>query len=127
MTSWDPGLHPRGAGGRFTLVRKSQRPAGPAPVEVITSETYAGHWRLSMIRTAPEARGQGAARRAMQELLDRADREGKIVTLTPEPQDRSTSKAKLEAWYRSLGFVRNSGRNKDYEISDAMYRLPRRS
>lgn len=123
--AWDPDLHPRGAGGRFALVRGSQRPAS-IPAEVITSETYAGHIRLSMIRVDPEARGQGVARAAMQRLLDQADRAGKTVVLTPEPQDRRTSKAKLEAWYRSLGFVRNSGRNKDYEISDAMYRLPRR-
>lgn len=81
--------------------------------------------RISLIRT--KDRGQGKARAAMQDLTDEADRAGVRLTLTPEPLagDRKTSKTRLIAWYKSHGFVENKGRNKDYEVSDAMYRDPR--
>lgn len=83
--------------------------------------------RLSLIRTHEGHRGGGHADAAMRDLLDHADRHGVTLTLTPEPLhgDRKTSKTRLTSWYARHGFVPNKGRNKDYEISDTMYRTPR--
>lgn len=82
--------------------------------------------RLVLIRVPEGLRGAGRARAAMDDLLAAADRLGLRITLTPEPLagDRKTSRRRLVAWYRSLGFVPNRGRTIDLEISDAMYRYP---
>lgn len=95
-------------------------------VELVTNTTAAGHLRVSLIRTPPVLRGKGLARQAMAELIAEADRQGVTIVLTPEPLagDRSTSRRRLEGWYRSLGFVRNAGRNRDFKISDSWYRRP---
>lgn len=97
---------------------------GRADVRIDAYMTSAGHVRVALIEVSPVYRGQGVARKALADLLDRADREGLIVCLTPEPRNSRTRKARLVCWYRSLGFVLNTGRSKDFTISDTMYRLP---
>ena len=36
-----------------------------------------------------------------------------------------TSQARLKKFYKKFGFVENKGRNKDFEISELMYREPK--
>lgn len=84
-----------------------------------------GHAEVSMVKTPDDKRGQGSARRAMEQVLRAADAQGLVVTLTPEPMDKRTSKAKLEKFYKSLGFTPNKGRAKDYRYSAAMIRQPK--
>jgi hypothetical protein len=48
----------------------------------------------------------------------------KIITLTPDNLWGSNVN-KLKKWYKSLGFVENKGRNKDFQTMQAMYRLPK--
>lgn len=79
---------------------------------------------VNSVKTPPAARGQGHARRAMQQLLAAADQEGRTTFLSPEPLDQATKKGRLTEFYKSLGFVKNSGRVKDFSSRAAMLRLP---
>lgn len=49
--------------------------------------------------------GEGNARRLMEGLVARADRDGITLSLEPVPQDAVTDLARLKAFYASLGFV----------------------
>ena len=78
---------------------------------------------VEKIEIDPRLRGHGYARGAMLQLLKVADAKNATVTLTPAG-DWGASVSRLRKFYRSLGFVENRGRRKDFAISDSMYRLP---
>lgn len=70
----------------------------------------------------PEAmRNQGNGTKAMQDIIRYADSQNKTIALTPS-SDFGGNKSRLTSFYKKLGFVENKGRNKDYEISESMYR-----
>ncbi|HFD0356928.1 TPA: GNAT family N-acetyltransferase [Acinetobacter nosocomialis] len=72
----------------------------------------------------PEAmRNQGTGTNAMQDIIKYADSQNKTIALTPS-SDFGSNKKRLTDFYKKLGFVENKGRNKDYEISESMYRGP---
>lgn len=72
----------------------------------------------------PEAvRNQGTGTKAMQDILNYADAQNKTIALTPS-SDFGGNKNRLTNFYKKLGFVENKGRNKDFEISESMYRSP---
>lgn len=72
----------------------------------------------------PEAmRNQGTGTNAMQDIIKYADSQNKTIVLTPS-SDFGSNKKRLTDFYKKLGFVENKGRNKDYEISESMYRSP---
>ncbi|MGU3313562.1 GNAT family N-acetyltransferase [Acinetobacter sp. M5A5_2a] len=72
----------------------------------------------------PEAvRNQGTGTKAMQDILNYADSQNKTIALTPS-SDFGGNKNRLTNFYKNLGFVENKGRNKDFEISESMYRSP---
>lgn len=72
----------------------------------------------------PEAmRNQGNGTKAMQDIIRYADSQNKTIALTPS-SDFGGNKNRLTSFYKKLGFVENKGRNKDYEISESMYRSP---
>ncbi|MGZ2043597.1 GNAT family N-acetyltransferase [Acinetobacter baumannii] len=72
----------------------------------------------------PEAmRNQGNGTKAMQDIISYADSQNKTIALTPS-SDFGGNKSRLTSFYKKLGFVENKGRNKDYEISESMYRSP---
>lgn len=79
---------------------------------------------LSKVVVPKEARNKGVGSEFMQDLVQYADDAGKTVTLTPS-SDFGGSKSRLEQFYKRFDFVPNKGRSKDYEISEAMYRLPK--
>lgn len=78
--------------------------------------------KLELIRVAPDAQGHGAGTSAMRDTIAWADRHGVTIVLTPK-SDRGT-KTRLTRWYRSLGFVPNKGRSKDFRTRQTMLRLP---
>jgi hypothetical protein len=80
---------------------------------------------LSLLRTDKNQRGQGNGRAAIEQFLKEADASNKRVLLNADPMDKSTSKAKLESFYKSLGFVRNTGRNKDFTTRAEYIREPK--
>ena len=69
-------------------------------------------------------RGKGFANDAMRILFEYADKNNIIITLTPD-NVWGASVSKLKAWYKSLGFVENKGRKKDFQTMQLMYRLPK--
>lgn len=78
---------------------------------------------LDKIIVPDAARGQGIGTQAMQELIDYADETGKRIELSPSA-DFGGSKKRLTEFYRRQGFIENKGKNKDFEISESMYRPP---
>lgn len=85
-----------------------------------------GYLVLQMIRTPRALRGQGKARAAMADLVAVADHLGMRIGLTAEPPaGERTSITRLRQFYRSFGFVPNTGRGRDPEIWEAMRRDPR--
>ena len=62
----------------------------------------------------------------MQEIIDNADAEGQTITLSPSIDFGATSINRLKDFYKQFGFVENKGRNKDFTISESMYRIPKK-
>ena len=79
---------------------------------------------LDKIIIDKEQRGLGFASAAVKLLIKYADNHNKIITLTPD-NVWGSSKEKLTQWYKSLGFVMNKGRNKDFQTQQLMYKLPK--
>ena len=73
-----------------------------------------------------EQRNQGVGSTVMRDIAQWADINGKTITLSPSG-DFGGSVVRLKKFYKSFGFVENKGKNKDYEISESMYRLHKES
>lgn len=78
---------------------------------------------LHKIIVPETTRSKGVGSKAMEEIIDYADAANKTLILTPS-SDFGGNKARLVDFYKRHGFVENKGRNKDYEISETMYRSP---
>jgi hypothetical protein len=76
---------------------------------------------LNKIVVPDNARSSGLGTKAMQDLIDYADKSGKRIDLTPSA-DFGGNKKRLTEFYKRFGFVENKGKNKDYEVSESMYR-----
>lgn len=82
---------------------------------------------LNMIEVPKADRKQGIGSAVMNDLIEYADQYNKRILLTPGLQDDrhgTTSRTRLVKFYKRFGFVENKGRNKDFGISDGMYREP---
>jgi GNAT superfamily N-acetyltransferase len=90
-------------------------------IEVSNRDNY---MILNKILINPEHRGNGYAQDAMEILIDYADKNGKVIALTPD-KVWGASKTKLTQWYKSLGFALNKGRNADYQVRELMIRKPK--
>lgn len=75
---------------------------------------------LHEIRVPKEKQGQGLGTQYMKELQGFAGQHGMRVTLSPSTDFGASSKSRLTSFYRGLGFVPNSGRNKDFSTKEAM-------
>lgn len=78
--------------------------------------------KLHNIVLNESSRGQGIGQAFLDDLIEYADREGKIITLTPTREHGTYER--LKKWYKRNGFVENKGRHTDFRLSDTMYRLP---
>lgn len=78
---------------------------------------------LSRIVIPKEQRNKGIGTSAMNELISYADKTGQRIALSPSG-DFGGSKSRLLSFYKKFGFVENTGRKKDYSISESMYRDP---
>lgn len=79
---------------------------------------------LSKISVDPKQRNQGIGSQVMNDIIQQADNTNAIVTLSPSVDFGGTSVARLKDFYKEFGFVENKGRNKDFSISETMYRKP---
>ena len=70
------------------------------------------------------SRNSGLGTEFMRDLTAFADSKAMQIRVTPSKDFGATSVDRLKKFYKRFGFVENSGRNKDYEISDTMYRRP---
>jgi hypothetical protein len=88
---------------------------GPASRRIKTGDTTLTYAvgedgaKIILVRTPKDKRGQGGARKAMQEFLAATDAAGLPVTLTVAEQDATTDAGKLRGFYESLGFVAGEG------------------
>jgi GNAT superfamily N-acetyltransferase len=80
---------------------------------------------LSKIVVPKTLRNKGIGSAFLNDLISHADESGAKITLTPSTDFGASSISRLKDFYKKAGFVENKGKNKDYEISDAMYRLPK--
>lgn len=78
--------------------------------------------KLHNIVLNESSRGQGIGQAFLDDLIEYADREGKIITLTPTREYGTYDR--LKKWYKQNGFVENKGRHTNFRLSDTMYRLP---
>lgn len=79
---------------------------------------------LKKVVVPKNKRGDGVGSDFMTDLVEYADDTQKTISLTPSTDFGASSKSRLKRFYKQFGFVENSGRNKDYRISESMYREP---
>ena len=79
---------------------------------------------ISLISIPKEERGKGIAKEIMKKICNKADALNLILSLSPT-NEFGSSKSRLISFYKDFGFVMNSGRNKNYKVSDTMLRLPK--
>jgi predicted GNAT family acetyltransferase len=79
---------------------------------------------LSRIEVPKEMRGTGMGTQALQDLSQYADQSAKTIALSPSKDFGASSVSRLKDFYKRFGFVENKGKNKDFSISETMYRLP---
>lgn len=91
-------------------------------------DEYSGKIKLSSIIVNKDDRGKGIGSKVMEELCQYADKNQKMITLTPAVKDDfqgTSSQSRLISFYKKFGFILNKGRNKDFTISELMYRIPK--
>lgn len=89
--------------------------------------THYGDLKLQNLVVQKGDRKQGTGTAAMDELVDFADEHGLRVVLSPGTKDDyhgTTSRNRLVKFYKRFDFVENKGRNKDFALSQGMYREP---
>ena len=79
---------------------------------------------LSKIVVPEGERGGGSGSAAMEEVARYADENGKVLSLTPSTDFGGSSVSRLKKFYKRFGFIENKGKNKDFSISESMYRAP---
>lgn len=68
-------------------------------------------------------RNSGTGTQIMRQIMRWADQNDKTLALTPSA-DFGGNKNRLAEFYKRFGFKDNKGRDRDYEISESMYRPP---
>lgn len=84
--------------------------------------------KLDTIIVGKENQGNGIGTKVLTELCEYADNVQKRIVLTPGLIDKkhgTTSQSRLIEFYKRFDFVLNKGRNKDFTISELMYRDPK--
>jgi len=78
---------------------------------------------LSMIKLKDDVKRQGIGTKIMNYLCDYADKQNKIIHLTPDPS-MGTNINTLKSFYMKHGFNFNKGVHKDYRFRSTMIRYP---
>jgi len=80
---------------------------------------------ITLVKTPASFQRQGSARAALSAILEVADQHGTTMFLNSQPMGKGASKTTLDKFYRSLGFVKNTGRNKDFAAKAEFVRQPK--
>jgi GNAT superfamily N-acetyltransferase len=84
---------------------------------------------VDMIEVNPNERNKGVGSNVMNDIIEYADANNMEIRLNPAIKDErkgTTSRNRLVRFYKSFGFIENTGRNIDYtKKSGSMYRLPK--
>jgi len=91
----------------------------------LSMSTPGGNISLDKIVIDKDKRKQGLGKMVMKHIIALADSNNKTIVLSPSTDFGATSVVRLKKFYKQFGFVENKGKNKDFEISDSMYRLPK--
>lgn len=83
---------------------------------------YSNKISIDLIITKEKNSGYGT--KLMQDICDYSDKNNKTIILSPS-DEFGGNKKRLIVFYKRFGFVENKGKNKDFEIFESMYRLPR--
>ncbi len=82
---------------------------------------------LSKVVVPKDRRGAGVGSAVMNDLTAHADKHGKTIALSPDTSFGASSVGRLKDFYNGHGFVENKGRNRDFSLSESMYREPRQA
>lgn len=77
---------------------------------------------LNKIIIPKDKRGEGMGTKIMNDIIKYADENKLRIDLTPSIDFGGSSVSRLKNFYKKFGFVENKGKNKDFEISEDMYR-----
>lgn len=80
-----------------------------------------GYVIVDRIQIHSADRGNGNGRKLMEDLIALAEERGWALALTPS-DFAGASVPRLKKFYKSLGFVENSGKNKDFRTRETMIR-----
>ena len=100
--------------GPLKILREKLKAEYPG-LDLDVWESSNDYIELAMIRLPKEMQSQGIGTKVIREIQDYANQVGKPIVISPQP-GRGKKKS-LESFYRNLGFVRNRGRNMDYQLS----------
>lgn len=81
--------------------------------------------RLSRIEVAKNDRKRGFGTQAMEDLIKYADETGTTIALSPVTDFGASSVGRLTKFYKRFGFIENKGKNKDFQLTESMYRKPK--
>ena len=80
--------------------------------------------KLDSIVVPKNGRGLGVGTKILKEIEDFADLHDCTVVLSPSKDLGASSVGRLKTFYGRFGFVSNSGKNKDFQFTEAMIRYP---
>ena len=82
---------------------------------------------VTLSKIVVRERNKGNGTRFMQDFISNADKNGWILTLTPDDTFGASSVPRLKKFYKRFGFKDNKGRSADFNTRESMIRLPKRN
>ena len=89
-----------------------------------TINIYEYNNKISIDLIIVKEKNSGEGTKLMKDICEYADKSKKIIILSPS-DDFGGNKKRLIEFYKRFEFVENKGKNKDFEIFESMYRLPK--
>ena len=89
-----------------------------------TINIYEYNNKISIDLIIAKEQNSGEGTKLMKDICEYADKSKKIIILSPSDEFGGNKKRLIE-FYKRFGFVENKGKDKDFEIFESMYRLPK--
>lgn len=87
-------------------------------------DTRKNHLVIKKLVVDKAIRNQGQGTEVMERIIEWADKNKTTILLTPSKDFGASSINRLVRFYRQFGFIKNKGKNKNYEYSELMFREP---